>query len=238
MNRLFKGFWLAAAVALVCCAPLAHATDTYTVTLTGVGNGFVMGGVYVSPYQGVVQENGVTIYSGYIICDDFETESNLNDTWDVGVGTTDPLNGQEKFNSPGSTYWDSTKTAQQDYDAVSWLALALLHNMNNEVLADEYSYAIWSIFDKAAISHVTGVGALSSTDVTNAVTALITSAFNAGAYTGPTVNVYTPMINGRSQEFLSVSTPEASAAMILGVNLFGLVGLVWLFRRRIAVGAR
>jgi len=237
MNRLFNKVWLGVAAVLLCGAPCLLATDT--VTLTGVGNGFVMGGVYVSPYQGVVKDgNGNVIYSGYIICDDFETESNLNDTWDVGVGTTDPLNGQEKFNSPGSTYWDSTKTAQQDYDAVSWLALALLHNMNNEVLADEYSYAIWSIFDKAAIGHVTGVGALSSTDVTNAVTALITSAFNAGAYTGPTVNVYTPMINGRSQEFLSVSTPEASAAMILGVNLFGLVGLVWLFRRRIAVGAR
>ena len=56
---------------LVAVAPAALAQ--YTIDLTGVGNGTVADGVYVSPYQGTITGNGMS-YSGYIICDDFYTD--------------------------------------------------------------------------------------------------------------------------------------------------------------------
>jgi hypothetical protein len=60
---------------LLAVAPFGFA-QTYNMDLTGVGNGVVADGVYVSPYQGTVTGNGLN-YTGYLICDDFNTESYL-----------------------------------------------------------------------------------------------------------------------------------------------------------------
>jgi hypothetical protein len=226
------------AILAICCgAAVAAAQDT--MTLTGVGDGYVMGGVYVSPYQGnVTNKSGNVIYSGYVICDDFATESFLNNPWSVNVTqSAASLTGQEKFSNPKSfAAWNAADSAQQDYNAVSWLASNLMQpaNMNNETLADEYSYAIWSIFDNAAINSVTGVNGLSQGQVTTAVTNLITEAFQmtANGYSGPTVTVYSPSPASASQEFLVVQTPEP-ARFDLAVDMAALLGLVVLARRRL-----
>jgi hypothetical protein len=72
MNRRAK---LLLGLGLLMAAPASFAQ--YTLALTGVGNGTVADGVYVTPYQGTVSGNGVN-FSGYMICDDFNTESYLN----------------------------------------------------------------------------------------------------------------------------------------------------------------
>lgn len=199
-------------------------------TLTGVGTGAVMGGVYVSPY--VASINGV---SSYVICDDFTTDVWINDTWEANqyslsdVGPTGP----QKFTAPD---W-SPYTIQQEYDAAALLAEDVIANMWNATLAGEYSYAIWTLFDPAAINGYGGNSLTSSQQsaVNSFRTAALTQAASGGA-SGLDVSIYTPSPLGASQEYLVVSTPEASLPATLGVELFALVGVMFLMRRRLVRG--
>ncbi len=200
----------------------------YTIDLTGVGDGASADGVYVSPYWGTITEGGSTIYTGYLICDDFNTESYLYSPWSAGSTNAGALNGDQKFTA--SSYSDpfntsNTVTDQQAYDAVAWLANGLLAgaNVTNATAQTNYSFAIWDIFDGQA------------TDPAGGAASLIAQAFAAakGGYVGSDTSVYTPSPLGASQEFLVVSTPEASLPATLGVELSALVGVIFLMRRRL-----
>jgi hypothetical protein len=219
----------------------------YTMDLTGVGDGAVAGGVYVSPYQGTISQNGKQLYAGYVICDDFNTNSYLDSPFSATETNANSLNGTEKFGNVQYTdpngdgkLWSAGKvfTAAQDYDAVAWLANQLLANpsVNNpsSPVQAEYSFAIWDIFD----GQTTGGTATSS---------LITAAFAAvlGGYQGSNVDVFTPSsqnLGGKnaSQEFLvvngpAIATPEPAAAGLLLFDLLSVLGivlLVWRYRVR------
>jgi|ERR1700683_3179332 len=201
-------------LSLIALAPAAFAQ--FTVSLTGVGDGTVANGVYVSPYQGTITGNGVN-YSGYIICDDFDTPSYLNTSWSASMTSAGALNGSEKF--PGTETFDGTTyTAQQAYDAVGWLANGLLSNPTNPTSQVDYSFAIWNIFDN---QQTPSGGAL-------ALESAAFSAVNKG-YVASNVSVFTPTPANLSQEFLVVSPPmpapeidPASAASGLTLLLGGL----------------
>jgi hypothetical protein len=209
------------ALSLLAFAPAVFAQ--YTMTLTGVGNGVVSNGVYVSPYQGNIQQGGTTVYSGYMICDDFNTESTLNTSWSATETASGALNGSQKF---GSVMFDGTTyTAQQAYNAAAWLAtqLVLPGNVTNASAQTNYSFAIWNIFDNGAASSSSAVNALELTAFTNYDN---TVESNVSVYTPSTSN---PNGKNQSQEFLVVNTnsaPEidpASAASALTLLLGGLV---------------
>jgi hypothetical protein len=209
----------------------------YTMELTGVGDGATVDGVYVSPYNGTISQNGKQIYAGYVICDDYNTESYLDTPWSATATNAASLNGSEKFGSVqykdpngDGNLWSAGKvfTAQQDYDAVAWLA--------NQLIADptanqaELSFAIWDIFD----GQTTGGSATAG---------VINQAFAAvlGGYQGSNVDVFTPSSqnpNGQnaSQEFLvvggpAISTPEPGAAVLLCFDLLSVLAIVFLVRR-------
>src|SRR5450755_3820870 len=96
------------------CSPLHRRDSQYTMTLTGVGDGVVSNGVYVSPYQGTIQSAGNTVYSGYMICDDFTTESYLNTPWQAGASSNNGvLNGAEKFVGTGSIMFEGNSYTAQ-----------------------------------------------------------------------------------------------------------------------------
>jgi len=205
-------------LSLIAVAPAAFAQ--YTLDLTGVGNGTVADGVYVSPYQGTISTGSGVVYSGYMICDDFNTESFLNTPWNASMTSAGALNGTEKF--PWTETFDgSTYSAQQAYNAAGWLANGLLNNLNNPNVQVNYSFAIWDILDGQ------------QTDPSGGALALESAAFSAvnSGYVASNVSVFTPAqptpING-SQEFLVVSpmrAPEidpASAASGLTLLLGGL----------------
>jgi hypothetical protein len=178
------------ALALLAFAPAGFATDT--MELTGVGTGVVAGGVYVSPYVGTIN-NGAT-YSGYMICDDFNTESSLYKPWNANeTSASNALSGPVKFTTSLTGY-----TAQQNYDAAAWLANQLvtpgvLGNPNAQI---GYSFAIWDIFD----GQTTNLGG---------ALGLEAQAFNTvttKGYVGSNnVSVYTPVNFSDSQEFLVVN---------------------------------
>lgn len=178
---------------LIAVAPAAFAQ--YTIDLTGVGNGTVADGVYVSPYQGTITGNGMS-YSGYIICDDFYTDSYLNSTWSASMTNAGALDGTEKF--PSTVSFDgSTYSAQQAYDAAGWLANGLLANLSDTNSQVNYSFAIWNVLDGQ------------QTDPSGGAVALEAAAFTAvnNGYVASNVSVYTPRPLNASQEFLVVSPP-------------------------------
>ena len=66
-----------ASTAAAQCAP-----TTNNFCLSGVGNGNSLDGIYVSPYQAVI--NGVPTY---VICDDFEDDVQVLESWTASSGT-------------------------------------------------------------------------------------------------------------------------------------------------------
>lgn len=206
----------------------------YTMDLTGVGDGTSADGVYVSPYTGSVWAGAYTgggapttpsLYSGYLICDDFSDESYVGDVWNASATYANSLNGSELFTGGN---------AQQNYDAVAWLAnqLLLSTNVNNATAQINYSFAIWDIMDGA------------STDPDGGASGLISQAFTAiqtpsNIYTN--VVVFTPapktgVGQNVSQEFLMVNgpqiqTPEPASTAILGVDLLSALAGVFLVLR-------
>jgi hypothetical protein len=193
-------------LSLIAVAPGAFAQ--YNMDLTSVGNGTVADGVYVSPYQGTITGNGMS-YSGYMICDDFNTESYLNAPWLASMTNAGGLNGSEKFGGT-ETFDGQTYTAQQAYNAAGWLANGLLSNVNNPNSQVNYSFAIWDIFDGRQMDPNGGASALES--------AAFSSVSNG--YVASNVSVFTPTPLNASQEFLVVRAPEIDpASVISGLTL-------------------
>jgi hypothetical protein len=186
-----------------------------------VGNGTVADGVYVTPYVGTVQGNGVN-FSGYMICDDFYTESSLNTPWTATQTNAGALNGTEKFGS-SVNFMGTMYTAQQAYNAAGWLANGLLGNLNNSTVQTNYAFAIWNIFDGQQTDPDGGAVALEK-----AAFAAVTPA-GGGGYVASNVSVFTPNPINASQEFLVIrSAPEidpASAASGLTLLLGGVLVL-------------
>ena len=197
--------------------------DSFSMELTGVGDGAHALGVYVSPYQGTITDTTThtQIYSGYVICDDFDTESYLSDPFNVTSTNAGNLNGSEKFKSPLTTGPSAGYTVQQNYNAVAWLANQLLlpSNVTNSVAQTNYSFAIWDIMDG------------NTTDPDGSAISLITQAYDhvTHGYIGTDVTVYTPSPISASQEFLVV-TPEPSTLLLFSTGLLCL-GFAGFFRK-------
>jgi hypothetical protein len=197
----------------------AHAAlaQTYTMDLTGVGNGTVAEGVYVTPYVGTITGNGFN-YSGFIICDDFNTESYLNSPWTATMTSAGALDGSEKFTFNGNPI-----TAQQAYNAAGWLANGLLANYGTSAQTD-FAFAIWNIFDGQQMNPNGGALALEQ------------AAFAAAksGYVATDVSVFTPNPLNASQEFLVVNpAPEINPNLAAGsLTLLAGGALVLRSRRR------
>jgi len=178
-----------------------------TATLTGVGTGTVADGVYVSPYVGTIQGPGIN-YTGFMICDDFTTESYLNTPWNATTTNAGSLNGSEKFAS-NVVFGGQSYSAQTAYDAAAWLANQLVQpsTLANSTSQINYSFALWDLFD----------GRTTDPNGHGQVAILEQEALSAavGGYTGSNVSVYTPAVtdpNGginASQEFLVVNPVPA-----------------------------
>ena len=204
------------ALGLLAAAPASFAQ--YNMDLTGVGNGTVADGVYVSPYVGTVQGNGLN-YSGYLICDDFNDESYLNTPWTASMTSAGAVDGTQKFGSV--MFGGVTYTAQQAYNAAGWLANGLLANLGNTTTQTNYAFAIWDIFDGQ------------TTNPDGGSTALELAAFAAasGGYVASNVSVLTPT-NTPTQEFLMVRPAPEIDATASTAALSLLVGGVLVIRGR------
>jgi hypothetical protein len=217
MNRRSK---VLLGLGLLAVAPASFAQ--YSLDLTGVGNGTVADGVYVSPYQGTVSQGANVIYSGYMICDDFNTESYLNTPWTASTTAASALDGSEKFGS-SIVFGGTTYTAQEAYNAAGWLANGLLANLSNTTSQINYSFAIWDLFD----GQTTNPAGLSTSLEQQALSAA------AGGYVASNVSVYTPTPKDASQEFLVVHpAPEIDASAATSAVTLLLGGVLVVGARR------
>lgn len=230
-------------LAVLCFAPLTFAQ--VNMTLTSAGND-VMGGVFVDPYMATI--NGV---STQVICDDFLDDSWVNESWQANVHTVANVTttGPQKFQglSAPKEYLEASWLAEQLLNPTSAVTSVVNADDNGGDLRGDISFAIWTIFDAAAIN---GYGGNSlTTSQVNAVNGLISVA--STAVVGDTlsqfsnVTIYTaipgsatncgggPCPANSPQEFLTVQTPEAPVLANLGVDFSLLLGAFFVIRRRV-----
>lgn len=212
-------------LALVLCAPAAVA-DTFT--LTGVNpSGANLGGVYTGPYVATI--NGVTGIQ--VICDDFQTNTSLNQALTVTETKVSDLTGEAvnqvvKFNK------DSASNQQANYMTAAYLAIQLIgidqSTAMGRLQGSLLNYAIWYLFYDKALDNLTPDQKTSAQAyLSGAQTA--TSSHGVGMYSQ--VSIWTPTPNGASQEFISVRVPEATVVEFLGFNAL-VLALVGLFLHR------
>ena len=208
-----------------------------TLTSPGIDNGpgYVVDDVYISPYTGLV--NGV---STTLICDDFASDSYLGESWSATVSNVANL---------GSTVLGGS-TNQQGYDEVAWLAEQLLSPANANLTAEtDISYAMWSIFEGSSVTNY--LNAWGDTATYNGAMSWVAQAeaqtFSSGEYAN--VLIYTPITTiaptcgsgpcptSIPQEFIAVTTPESPVTGLFVIDLLGLAGMVYFFRRESKVTA-
>ena len=226
-----KALGIVALLLSMAMATLPARADT-TMTLTGVGAGNVLDGVYTSPYTGTV--GGVA--NTPIICDDFADDSYIGESWSATVSTVASLAGNVKW---------ASEDAQQNYEIAAWLAEDLL-STSNTTATEDISFAIWLELDPNGVqTYLTSTdpdaGTLSAAEgwIITAENAITRGDLTAADFSN--VLVYTPVAgtavncNGgpcpenSPQEFLVVDAPEPGSILLLAL---GLVALAAFARRR------
>lgn len=253
MSRKIKIPWrfVGAAMLLAAC-PLIAAPPTVTFTLTGVGSGLTLGGVYTSPYAGNV--GGPTIP---VICDDFASDSYVPERWTayetqlsdiIGGGDTSALRWDAGWN--GTSAMSSLTLSQENaYAAAAILAIDIM--TSSGLTQEEYSFAMWELFDPAGASaslpsqYQSAVQGFVQTAVSEATGGSLSAYLN-----GATVTIYSydaaagaPACGAKldqgcatspPQEFISVSMAEPPSPLLLGFDLLAIGGLIFVTRRRMA----
>jgi len=200
--------------------------------LTNPGNN-TMDGVYVGPYYASIN-GGV---STAVICDDFGDESYIPETW-----TADVFTPPNYTTTRDAQKWAGLTVAQQkgftvaeDYNMVGWLASEMLGNLSNPTTVGELHFALWAVFDPAAIPFLDSASQnwLSQAASYKDNSSYISDFTIYSPDTNYPISVGGTAISASNppQEFL-VHTPEPPALAFLGLDLSGLAGLVFLLRRR------
>ena len=203
-------WWGVTAIALLCFVPSAFA-DSGSLTLTGAGNN-VMNNVYVGPYYATV--NGVA--NTTVICDDFADDSVVGHSWNFSTNN---------FSTLGSALWGNQAT---NYESAAWLTLQMLSlngKPGNNTQVGYLSFAIWSLFDKSAL---TGLNSTQLAGV-NAWLAKVPGNLTAGMFSNFVILTPQNCTPGScpGQEFFQMTMPDGgSTAMYLllaGLACFGAI---------------
>ena len=224
-----------------------------------------LAGVYTSPYLGQVAYPSSAIVP--VICDDFADESFVPETWTAYVttlpqvlsgtyGTPDTyLKFGDSSNVTGSDIGSVTGswslTQDQAYEVAAILAVDILNSSGT--MQEDYSYAMWGLFESStAFSQLNGY-ANDQTNAENYLNAAIADV-NNGTVNGTSLSSYLSGYNvtiysydnGATcpgqlnnvcastppQEFITVTTPEAGTPVLIAVDLLGFIALVGFLRRR------
>jgi hypothetical protein len=217
---------------------LADVPTTVTLTLTGV-NGASLGGVYTNPYEFQIGTNSSTVW---LVCDDFTTETWVDDSWPAQMFSLGDVTGNAKFQATTSVTFPTdysdlgSYTPQQEYDAAAALAELLLPQPPSNTYvgvanAELISFAIWQIFYPKAIDGWGGQG-LTEGQVSS-VNTYMQEAFAGDFPLTYPVYIYTPDPTNESQEFIGlVSAPEGSTIALTVFDLLAVFAVLVLWRRR------
>ncbi len=228
MNSLFRKYWYLTVVAVLFFASASLAQTQTTLTITGVGDGANLDGVYVDPYNATIG-TGASAVSTYAICDDWSDNTILGKSWTVNVFNLSTV-GNIPSGSPTPLYGAN----QGLYNELAWLGTQLLANPKNQNLQDVISFAMWELtYSDYPYSPKDAYPSLTASEqalVTNELTlAAAQTNFNGSGWE---ILTPTPGGSGEAQEFL-VYTSESSATILFGADMLGLLGLAIVFRRRL-----
>ncbi len=236
------------AISMLTAAPAAFAQ--YTLTLTGAGNSTVQGEVYVSPYNGTIQQNGAGTApaSSLMICDDFTTNSYLGQQWQATAtaeGNAGNAGSAVKFLGGGASlsFDGGLYSQQQAYNAAGWLATQLVQpSVMGTAQQTIDSFAIWNIFDGGSSGAANSPeGDLSAGQKAAVLATEQTALTQYSSESEGTVTIFTPTSanpNGinQSQEFLVVTpnaAPEIDPASASGALALLVGGFLLLRGRRL-----
>ncbi len=238
------------------CFAAAGIAQQVTMQLTSpTGSGPVLGNVYISPYTALIgaanekaNSNGlITGVSTLVICDDFETDVSLaTPPWQAIATNVASL--ATETTADQTLKYDMTASASQqktDYTVAAYLATEILQatQQNNIQAEGDLSFALWGLFDQSATTGpfdgqwVTGQDLINAkTDLSNAQSYVTNNHLAPSNFSD--VTIYTPSPQSASQEYIVVSAAEPPELALFAVELTGLMGLVYLFRRRFAQSSR
>jgi hypothetical protein len=160
---------------LLASSPLVAATEA-NLYLNSAGSGTVLAGIYTSPYTAQITPG--SSYNGgsptvNVICDDFYDNTYVPEDWNTYVTTLSSLTSESSPNlnvyfgqsgdvtvsGPGVT--TTTLTQAQAYEVAAVLAVDIdFGSAAGSTAQQDYSYAMWQLFDPAGSNAPYGSGAI------------------------------------------------------------------------------
>jgi len=251
MGSLLRKYWFFTLISVLFFAS-ASLAQTSRMDLTGV-NGTSLDGVYTNPYE-VSINYGAPVAA---ICDDYADDTYVGDIWQAtatNLASVGASNSAVKWNFKGSNDTNNFNTVtgtQLLYDEVAYLATKLLAASPGQAQAD-YSYAIWELTCTASANPGANANCSPTNAPFNALGSGSQDYLNASGYLAlaeaqnynnanySNFTIYTPTCTSSTgapttcsgdQEY--IVAPESSSGVLLSADLLGLLGLVFLFRRRL-----
>jgi len=228
-----KNLYLVSA-AIVAFASLSFADPT--MELTGVGDSALFNNVYVDPYTATV--NGVP--NVMVLCDDWSNNTYFYETWQYKA-----IN----LSTVGTQGMPMFGNKQPLYTEEAWLASQLWANPTDYTTQVEVSFAMWDLTYGAngtykdptppltymqnylGAGYATNALYIGTMNLINeAPTASVGFNTQGWEILTPDLGTSNPAGDGLPQEFLTYAgVPEPSSWC--GIFAFGLVGLLWAWRR-------
>jgi hypothetical protein len=215
------------ALAMMYSAPAK--ASSVSMTLTGVGSGDALGGVYIGPY--VASIDGVPNFN--VICDDYTADSYVGESWYANTSTLADVSATKFKDLTG-------------YEELAWLASKLVDSSsacpNVADCAGDIQYAMWQVFD--SVGSNTPFSHLSGANLANAqywLSQAQSQTFTPSQFSN--FVIYTPTscitglpcsTNSLPQEFVAIrSVPEPGSMLLLAMGAVSLIG----YRKRLVVRA-
>jgi hypothetical protein len=177
-------------------------------TLTNAGSN-IANGVYIGPYTAQIDGNTFKV-----ICDDYNSETYLNESWTATALTFDQVLTGGKFANQA----DSTAR----YSKVGWLATELMDHAADPGVTADIQFALWSVFGNSVPLSSGAQGWLNEaqahgTDPKSSFANLMFyKPLNQACTSGPCPS-WPP------QEFVTIGTPEPATLSLVGLGFAAIV---------------